>query len=225
MYLPELLEAAGIRNVVLGRLYYPAVRCGSIASSMPPTHRNIPIINRSATAGRRSPRRPPCAKRSATSGGRTRRAAILGLFGESIRLIIRGSNDLSNGCVSTAPNAGACVAWQMTWAYGSGSDHGAFLEVRQRSADVCGRRRRRAARDGGVRDRNGDSHRYGDPEPAGGRVQQSAVRISRATATISISAAAVIRRPARGSRRSWRPVCAPISEAIRSVPIRRDILQ
>ncbi len=103
MYLPELLEAAGIRNVVLGRLYYPGCslrqHCEFDAADAP----KYTYYKSGATAGRRSPRRPPCAKRSATSGGMYSSCSNPRLIRESIRLIIRGSNDLSNGCVSTAP--------------------------------------------------------------------------------------------------------------------------
>ena len=94
MYLPELLEAAGIRNVVLGRLYYPGCslrqHCEFDAADAPKYTYYKSERNRWTTV-------------SATSGGTYSSCSNPRLIRESIRLIIRGSNDLSNGCVSTAP--------------------------------------------------------------------------------------------------------------------------
>ena len=48
MYLPDLLRAAGIGNVVLGRLYFP----GCTAAFTKTMRRITPIINRPPTHGR-----------------------------------------------------------------------------------------------------------------------------------------------------------------------------
>ena len=156
MYLPELLEAAGIRNVVLGRLYYPGCslrqHCEFDAADAPKYTYYKSERNRWTTVSEAATLREAVGDERWDVLVVQQSSAYSGIYTSYHPWLERLIERVRFYC----PNAGACVAWQMTWAYGSGSD-------------------RRAARDGGVRDRNGDSHRYGDPEPAGGRVQQSAV--------------------------------------------------
>ena len=100
MYLPELLEAAGIRNVVLGRLYYPGCslrqHCEFDAADAPKYTYYKSERNRWTTVSEAATLREAV-------GGTYSSCSNPRLIRESIRLIIRGSNDLSNGCVSTAP--------------------------------------------------------------------------------------------------------------------------
>ena len=101
MYLPELLEAAGIRNVVLGRLYYPGCslrqHCEFDAADAPKYTYYKSERNRWMTVSEAA------TLREAVGDERWDVLVVQRLIRESIRLIIRGSNDLSNGCVSTAP--------------------------------------------------------------------------------------------------------------------------
>ena len=84
MYLPELLEAAGIRNVVLGRLY-------------------ISITSRRPTAGRPFRRKRPCWTESPTNGGTSWYCNRRRANRASIRPISPGSAGWSRSCDGVAP--------------------------------------------------------------------------------------------------------------------------
>lgn len=152
MYLPELLEAAGIRNVVLGRLYYPGCslrqHCEFDAADAPKYTYYKSEHNRWTTVSEAATLREAVGdelwdvlvvqQSSAYSGIYTSYHPWLERLIERVRFY--------------CPNAGACVAWQMTWAYGSGSDHGAFpkydndpqqmyaavVDVARRVTEECG---------------------------------------------------------------------------------------
>ena len=126
MYLPELLEAAGIRNVVLGRLYHPGCslrqHCEFDAADAPK------YIYYKSTANRWTTRSEAATLREAV-GDEPWDVLVLqqashhsGVYVTYHPWLERLIERVRLHC----PNAGACVAWQMTWAYGSGSDHGAF---------------------------------------------------------------------------------------------------
>ena len=96
MYLPELLEAAGIRNVVLGRLYIAGCslerHCREYAGNAPAYIYYKSTSNRWETV--------------------SKKATLLGRLVEIVRW--------------NCPNAGACIAWQQTWAYARNSQHRDF---------------------------------------------------------------------------------------------------
>ena len=93
MYLPELLEAAGIRNVVLGRLYIAGCslerHCREYAGNAPAYIYYKSTSNRWETV--------------------SKKATLL--------------DGIVRWC---CPNAGACIAWQQTWAYARNSQHRDF---------------------------------------------------------------------------------------------------
>lgn len=126
MYLPELLEAAGIRNVVLGRLYHPGCslrqHCEFDAADAPK------YIYYKSTDNRWTTRSEAATLREAV-GDEPWDVLVLqqashhsGIYATYHPWLERLIERVRLYC----PNAGACVAWQMTWAYGSGSGHGAF---------------------------------------------------------------------------------------------------
>ena len=228
MYLPELLEAAGIRNVVLGRLYYPEPsrlrqHCEFDAADAPKYTYYKSEHNRWTTVSEAATLREAVGDERWDVLVVQQSSAYSGIYTSYHPWLERLIERV--GCVSDCPNAGACVAWQMTWAYGSGSDHGAFpkydndpQQMYAAVVDVA------LARDGGVRDRNGDSHRYGDPEPAGGRVRQSAVgfharRLPSRFRLRPLYGGLHVVPGARGALSAHR-----YRRQYRSVPIRRDIL-
>ena len=126
MYLPDLLAAAGIHNVVLGRLYYPGCslrqHCEFDAADAPryiyykSTQNRWETVSDAATLreGVEDERWDVLVlqQSSAYSGAYFSYEPWLGRLIERVRYY--------------CPNAGACVAWQMTWSYGSASDHDAF---------------------------------------------------------------------------------------------------
>lgn len=126
MYLPELLEAAGIRNVVLGRLFHPGCslqqHCEFDAADAPKYIYYKSTENRWTTVSKTA----------------TLREAVADERWDV--LVLQQSSPYSGIYVSYHPwlerliervrfycrNAGACVAWQMTWAYGTEAEHKAF---------------------------------------------------------------------------------------------------
>ena len=152
MYLPELLEAAGIRNVVLGRLYYPGCslrqHCEFDAADAPKYTYYKSERNRWTTVSEAATLREAVGDERWDVLVVQQSSAYSGIYTSYHpwleRLIERGR--------FYCPNAGACVAWQMTWAYGSGSDHGAFpkydndpqqmyaavVDVARRVTEECG---------------------------------------------------------------------------------------
>ncbi len=126
MYLPDLLEAAGIHNVVLGRLYYPGCslqqHCEFDAADAPKYIYYKSTENRWETVSESATLR---------EGVSDERWDIL---------VLQQASHYSGLCFSYrpwldrliervrlyCPNAGACVAWQMTWSYAPDSNHDAF---------------------------------------------------------------------------------------------------
>ncbi|MFR6415946.1 MAG: DUF4886 domain-containing protein [Alistipes shahii] len=93
---------------------------------MPATPLRISITSRRPTAGRPFRRKRPCWTESPTNGGtswycnrrRANRASIRPIspwFGRLVEIV--------RWC---CPNAGACIAWQQTWAYARNSQHRDF---------------------------------------------------------------------------------------------------
>ena len=126
MYLPELLEAAGIRNVVLGRLYHPGCSLRQHCEFDAADARKY--IYYKSTENRWTTRSEAATLREAV-GDEPWDVLVLqqashhsGIYATYHPWLERLIERVRLYC----PNAGACVAWQMTWAYGSGSDHGAF---------------------------------------------------------------------------------------------------
>ena len=126
MYLPELLEAAGIRNVVLGRLYYPGCslrqHCEFDAADAPKYTYYKSERNRWTTVSEAATLREAVGDERWDVLVVQQSSAYSGIYTSYHPWLERLIERVRFYC----PNAGACVAWQMTWAYGSGSDHGAF---------------------------------------------------------------------------------------------------
>ena len=126
MYLPELLEAAGIRNVVLGRLYYPGCslrqHCEFDAADAPKYTYYKSERNRWMTVSEAATLREAVGDERWDVLVVQQSSAYSGIYTSYHPWLERLIERVRFYC----PNAGACVAWQMTWAYGSGSDHGAF---------------------------------------------------------------------------------------------------
>jgi len=126
MYLPELLEAAGIRNVVLGRLYYPGCslrqHCEFDAADAPKYTYYKSERNRWTTVSEATTLREAVGDERWDVLVVQQSSAYSGIYTSYHPWLERLIERVRFYC----PNAGACVAWQMTWAYGSGSDHGAF---------------------------------------------------------------------------------------------------
>jgi len=126
MYLPELLEAAGIRNVVLGRLYIGGCslerHCREYAGNKPSYTYSKSTDNRWKTV--------------------SKKATLLdGLTDERWDVVVLQQSSGKSGMYQTyrpwfdrlaeivrwhCPNAGACIAWQQTWAYARTSEHKDF---------------------------------------------------------------------------------------------------
>ena len=152
MYLPELLEAAGIRNVVLGRLYYPGCslrqHCEFDAADAPKYTYYKSERNRWTTVSEAATLREAVGDERWDVLVVQQSSAYSGIYTSYHPWLERLIERVRFYC----PNAGACVAWQMTWAYGSGSDHGAFpkydndpqqmyaavVDVARRVTEECG---------------------------------------------------------------------------------------
>lgn len=126
MYLPELLEAAGIGNVVLGRLYIGGC-------SLERHCREYEAGNASYTYSKSVGNRWETVAEKAT--------LLDGLTDEPWDIVVLQQASGKSGMYETfqpwlgqlieivrwhCPNAGACIAWQQTWAYARTSDHGDF---------------------------------------------------------------------------------------------------
>lgn len=126
-YLPELLEAAGIRNVILGRLYIGGCslerHCREYASG------SASYIYYKSTANRWE----------TVSGEAT---LCDGLTDEPWDIVVLQQVSGLSGIYESyqpwfdrlveivwwyCPNAGACIAWQQTWSYAGMSDHADFV--------------------------------------------------------------------------------------------------
>lgn len=126
MYLPELLEAAGIRNVVLGRLYIGGC-------SLERHCREYAAGNTSYTYSKSTDNRWETVSKKAT--------LLDGLTDERWDIVVLQQASGKSGMYPTyrpwfdrlaeivrwhCPNAGACIAWQQTWAYARNSGHRDF---------------------------------------------------------------------------------------------------
>ncbi len=126
MYLPELLEAAGIHNVILGRLYIGGCslerHCKEYEKGS-----NAYIYYKSTD------------NRWITVSEGT--SLVHGIEDEPWDIVVTQQSSPKSGHYATfqpwldeligivrwhCSNAGACFAWQQTWAYSTNSDHGAF---------------------------------------------------------------------------------------------------
>lgn len=125
-YLPDLLEAAGIRNVVLGRIYYPGCSLEQHCRFDEAGEANYIYYKSTGNAWR-------------TVGTKTTLREAVGDERWDIVVLQQTSShsglyvsyqpwldDLIRRVRTYCPNAGACLAWQMTWAYAADSTHGAF---------------------------------------------------------------------------------------------------
>ena len=126
MYLPELLEAAGIRNVVLGRLYIGGC-------SLERHCREYAAGNTSYIYSKSTDNRWETVSKKAT--------LLDGLTDEQWDVVVLQQASGKSGMYQTyrpwfdrlaeivrwhCPNAGACIAWQQTWAYARNSEHRDF---------------------------------------------------------------------------------------------------
>lgn len=127
MYLPELLEAAGMRNVVLGRLYIGGCslerHCREYAQNNPSyiyyksTGNQWKTVSKEATLVEGLTDEPwDIVVLQQASGQSGQYPTYVPWFGRLVE-IVRWH----------CPNAGACIAWQQTWAYARKSDHGDFV--------------------------------------------------------------------------------------------------
>ncbi len=126
-YLPELLEAAGIRNVVLGRLYIGGCslerHCKEYAENNPAYIYYKSVKNHWETVSREA-------------------TLVMGIADERWDIVVLQQVSGLSGLYSTyqpwlnrlveivrehASNAGACIAWQQTWAYARNSPHEDFV--------------------------------------------------------------------------------------------------
>ena len=126
MYLPELLEAAGIRNVVLGRLYIAGCslerHCREYAGNAPAYIYYKSTSNRWETVSKKATLLDGIADErwdvvvlQQASGKSGIYPTYQPWFGRLVEIV--------RWCCS---NAGACIAWQQTWAYARNSQHRDF---------------------------------------------------------------------------------------------------
>ncbi len=126
MYLPDLLEAAGIHNVVLGRLYIGGCSL----------ERHCREYEKESNAYRYS---KSTDNKWVTVSKET--SLLYGITDENWDIIVTQQSSPKSGCYETfqpwldrlveivrwnCTNAGACFAWQQTWAYATTSEHKAF---------------------------------------------------------------------------------------------------
>lgn len=127
MYLPELLEAAGIKNVILGRLYIGG--CSLERHCHEYAQNNASYIYYKSTDNHWV-----TVSKEAT--------LVDGITDEPWDIVVLQQVSGKSGLYETyhpwfeqlveivrwyCPNAGACIAWQQTWAYAKTSDHGDFI--------------------------------------------------------------------------------------------------
>lgn len=126
MYLPELLEAAGIRNVVLGRLYIGGCslerHCREYEGDGRAYTYSKSVQNRWVTVSKAA------ALREGIADEPWDVVVLQQVSGKSgMYATYRPWFDRLVGIVRWyCPNAGACIAWQQTWAYARQSRHGDF---------------------------------------------------------------------------------------------------
>ncbi len=126
MYLPDLLEAAGIHNVILGRLYIGGCslerHCNEYEKSSNAYKYYKSTDNEWVTVTDQA-------------------SLVYGITDENWDIVVTQQSSPKSGSYNTfqpwldklieivrwhCTNAGACFAWQQTWAYSTTSDHKAF---------------------------------------------------------------------------------------------------
>ncbi|MDD6210333.1 MAG: DUF4886 domain-containing protein [Bacteroidales bacterium] len=126
MYLPDLLEAAGIKNVILGRLYIGGCtlerHCREYEGDVPAYVYYKSTDNKWETVSQKA-------------------TLTQGISDEKWDIVVLQQASGSSGIYQSyqpwldklieivrlhCNNAGACIAWQQTWAYSTGSNHGEF---------------------------------------------------------------------------------------------------
>ncbi len=126
MYLPELLEAAGIRNVVLGRLYIAGCSLERHCRNMPATPLRISITSRRPTAGETVSKKATLLDGIADERWDVvvlqQASGQIGHLSDLSALVRPAGRDRAMVLL----NAGACIAWQQTWAYARNSQHRDF---------------------------------------------------------------------------------------------------
>ena len=127
MYLPELLEAAGIRNVVLGRLYIAGCslerHCREYAGNAPAYIYYKSTSNRWETVSKKATLLDGIADERWDVVVLQQASGKSGMYPD---LPAPGSTGWSEIVRWRCPNAGACIAWQQTWAYARTSEHKDF---------------------------------------------------------------------------------------------------
>ncbi len=127
MYLPDLLEAAGIRNVVLGRLYIGGC---SLERHCTEYERDAPAYiyyksehNRWETRSEQATLKQGIADEPWDIVVLQQASGLSGDYRSFQPWLDRLAGIVRWNC----SNAGVCIAWQQTWAYASDSDHGDFV--------------------------------------------------------------------------------------------------
>ncbi len=134
MYLPELLEAAGIHNVILGRLYIGGCslerHCNEYESNSETYRYSKSTANKWFTA-------------------REKASLLHGITDENWDIVVLQQCSPKSGDYNTfqpwldtlteivrwnCTNAGACIAWQQTWAYSTNSTHPDFPRYEKNQA-------------------------------------------------------------------------------------------
>jgi hypothetical protein len=132
-YLPDLLESAGIKNVILGKLviggcslekHYRVYQSGDTAyhyqKSYPEHNAWVDVKGRKSFKDAVSDENWDIIVIQQVSGHS-------GMY-ETYQPYL---NHLIDAMVINCPNAGVRIAWQMTWAYGKNSDHKDFAHYNQ----------------------------------------------------------------------------------------------
>lgn len=126
MYLPELLEAAGIREVVLGRLYYPGCSLEQHCRFYDEEAANY--IYYKSTGNKWATVNDHATLVEALEDERWDIVVLQQASHFSGRYETYGPwlDQLIGIVLSHNSNPALCLAWQMTWAYAQDSDHGGF---------------------------------------------------------------------------------------------------
>jgi len=127
-YLPDLLESAGIENVTLGRLILGGCslerhhRLYLSGDSLYKYIKSYPGKNVWKTIDEKSTFREAVADEGWDIIVIQQVSGNSGMY-ETYQPYL---NKLIDAMVTNCPNAGVCLAWQMTWAYAGNSDHEGF---------------------------------------------------------------------------------------------------
>lgn len=126
MYLPDLLRAAGIGNVVLGRLYYPGCSLEQHCRFYEDDAANYTYYKSTANAWE-----TVSGRAALTDALEDERWDIVVLqqashFSGLYETYVPWLERLIGIVLSHNANPALCLAWQMTWAYAGDSDHWGF---------------------------------------------------------------------------------------------------